>query len=298
MTPDPASGRKSGLPHALGAYLIWGFLPIYLIFVRSVPALEFVGWRIIWTLPICLAIVAARRQFPALKEAFSSSKSMAMLMLSALLIAVNWLIYIWAIQNGHVYAASMGYYLNPLINVLLGTVLLGERLSRAQWLAVAIAAIAVVLLLAGALTSLWISLSLGISFGIYGLVRKQVPVGSLPGLTVESAFLLLPACGIVLWYASSPQGSSFGHDPAMSMLIVLGGALTAFPLLLFAIAARRMDYSTLGFVQFLAPSIVFILGLTVFHEPLRPAQLGSFVLIWAAIAVFVWDLLKRRSAAA
>ena len=295
MTPDPASERKSGFPHALGAYLIWGFLPLYLIYVRSVPPVEFVGWRIIWTLPICLVIVAARRQFPALKEAFSSRQSVLMLMLSALLIAVNWLIYIWAIQNGHVYAASMGYYLTPLINVLLGTVLLGERLSRPQWLAVAVAAIAVALLLAGALTSLWISLSLGVSFGIYGLVRKQVPVGALPGLTIESAFLLLPAVGIALWYAWSPQGSSFGHDPALSLLIALGGALTAFPLLLFTIAARRMDYSTLGFFQFLAPSIVFILGLTVFHEELRPAQLGSFVLIWLAIAVFVWDLLKRRS---
>jgi chloramphenicol-sensitive protein RarD len=278
----------------VAAYTIWGFLPLYLLLVREVPAFEFVGWRIIWTLPLCLLIVAFRRQFPELIAAFKSPRSMLALGASAVLIGINWFVYIWAIMAGEVYATSIGYYLNPLINVLLGTLFLGERLTRWQWLAVAIALVAVVFLAAGAVTSLWISLTLGFSFGLYGLVRKQVAVGSLPGLTIESAILLLPAAAIAAWYAASPAGSSFGQDAWMSGLIIFSGVVTAVPLLLFAIAARRMDYSTLGFIQYLAPTIVFFLGLFVFHQPLAPAKLASFVLIWIAVAIFVGDLWARK----
>ena len=296
--PAPSAAPKaSGLLPALGAYLTWGFLPLYLILVKSVPPFEFVGWRIIWTLPLCLLIVAFRRQFPELLAALRSPRSLLALLASAVLIGINWFVYIWAIMAGEVFATSIGYYLNPLLNVLLGTLVLGETLSKRQWLAVAIAGVAVLLLAAGAVTSLWISLTLGFSFALYGLVRKQVAVGSLPGLTIESAILLLPAIGIAAYYAASPQGSAFGQDAWMSALIVLSGVLTAVPLLLFAIAARRMDYSTLGFIQYLAPTIVFFLGLFVFHQPLAPAKLASFVLIWVAVAIFVWDLLAKRRAA-
>lgn len=302
-TPAPSSATSgpiaSGLAPALGAYLIWGFLPLYLMLVRSVPAFEFVGWRIIWTLPLCLLIVAYRRQFPELLAALKSPRSLLALLASAVLIGINWFVYIWAILNGEVYATSIGYYLNPLLNVLLGTLVLGERLSRRQWVAVAIAAVAVALLATGAetMTSLWISLSLGFSFGIYGLVRKQVAVGSLPGLTIESAILLPVAAAIAGWYALTPQGSSFGQDAWTSALIVFSGVATAVPLLLFAIAARRMDYSTLGFIQYLSPTIVFFLGLFVFEQPLSREKLGSFVLIWVAVGLFVWDLWAKRKAA-
>ncbi len=291
--PAAADSQPSGLPAALGAYIIWGFLPVYLLLVASVPPFEFVGWRIVWTLPFCLLIVALRRQFPALREALADRRTLIMLFCSALLIATNWLVYIWAIAQEQVYAASLGYYLNPLLNVLLGTLLLGEKLSRWQWLAVAIAASAVALLAAGALTTLWISLSLAFSFGLYGIVRKQVGVGSLPGLTIESAMLLLPATGIAWWYAQSPAGSAFGNDWFLSLVIIFSGVVTAVPLLLFAVAARRMNYSTLGFIQYLAPTIVFLLGLTVFKEKLKLAQLGSFILIWIAVAIFVADLWAR-----
>lgn len=297
-SPDTTAAPKaSGLAPALGAYLIWGFLPLYLVLVKSVPAFEFVGWRIIWTLPLCLLIVAFRRQFPELLAALRSPRSLFALLASSVLIGINWFVYIWAIMAGEVFATSIGYYLNPLLNVLLGTLVLGEKLSKRQWLAVAIAALAVALLAAGTVTSLWISLSLGFSFALYGLVRKQVAVGSLPGLTIESAILLLPASAIAAWYAASPQGSAFGHDWWMSGLIVFSGVVTAVPLLLFAIAARRMDYSTLGFIQYLSPTIVFFLGLFVFHQPLAPAKLASFVLIWVAVAIFVWDLWAKRRAA-
>jgi len=297
----PAAGPvASGLAPAIAAYLMWGFLPLYLLLVKSVPAFEFVGWRIIWTLPLCLGIVAWRRQFPELLAALRSPKSLLALLASALLIGTNWFVYIWAIMAGEVYATSIGYYLNPLLNVLLGTLLLGERLSRRQWLAVAIAGVAVALLATGAetMTSLWISLTLGFSFAVYGLVRKQIAVGSLPGLTIESAILLPAAIAIAAWYAGTPAGSAFGKDLWMSALIVFSGVVTAVPLLLFALAARRMDYSTLGFLQYIAPTIVFILGLFVFHQPLAPAKLASFVLIWVAVAVFVWDIWAKKRGAA
>lgn len=293
--PLPAS--PSGLPAAVSAYLIWGFLPLYLILVTSVPPTEFVAWRVLWTLPLCLLIAAFRRQLGEIAQALRTPRVLAYLAASAVLIATNWLVYVWAIQSGEVYAASLGYYINPLINVLLGTVVLGERLSTRQWLAVAIAGCAIALLAVGALTTLWISLTLALSFSAYGLVRKQVAVGALPGLTIESALLVPPAIAIIAWYAYSPAGSAFGNDLGLSLAIVLGGAVTAIPLWLFAVAARRMDYSTLGFVQFLAPTIVFVLGLTVFERPLLPLQLASFVIIWIAVAVFVWDLWARRPAA-
>ncbi|GGD88782.1 permease [Tsuneonella deserti] len=292
---DASSPARSGLPAALGAYLIWGFLPLYLIFVSAVPPFEFVAWRIIWTLPLCLVIVSLRRQWPEIRAALGSPRVLATLTASAALIGINWLVYIWAIQTGEVFAASLGYYINPLINVLLGTLLLGEKLTARGWAAVAIAGAGIALLLGGALTTLWISVTLALSFGAYGLLRKRVPVGALPGLTIESLILLLPAFGTVAWFASTPAGASFGHEWSLSLLIVLGGALTAIPLWLFAVAARRMAYSTLGFVQFLSPTIVFVLGLTVFHKPLLPVQLAAFVAIWIAIAVFVWDLRASRT---
>ncbi len=290
MRKQDQTASKSGLPAALGAYLIWGFLPLYIWLVKSVPPFEFVGWRIVWTLPFCLLIVAFRGQFGALLSALSNWRSMLALLLSAALIAINWLVYVWAIVNDQVYAASMGYYLNPLINVLLATVFLGERLTRLRWIAVALASLAVAILLAGAITSLWISLTLAGSFALYGLVRKQVDVGSLPGLTIETMILIVPSMAVIWFYSQSDTGSAFGVTTYMTAVIIFSGVVTAVPLLLFAVAARRMNYSTLGFVQYLAPTIVFLLGLAVFGEELKPVQLGSFILIWTAIAIFVWDL--------
>lgn len=288
----------SGLPMALGAYLIWGLLPLYLRLVKDVPPFEFVGWRIIFTLPVCLVIVALRRQGPDLLAALANPRVMATLLASSILIAVNWLVYIAAIQSGHVLATSLGYYINPLVNVLLGTLFLGERLSSRQWTAVALAASGVSLLAWDARDMLGISLSLAASFSAYGLVRKVVPVGSVPGLTIESAILVLPAALLVASYGASPAGLSFGKDAGSSLLIAFSGIATAVPLLLFAVAARRMDYSALGFVQFLSPTIVFVLGLLVFHEPLRQVQLACFMAIWAAIALFIWDLWVRRGQSA
>lgn len=291
--PDK-SQPHGGLPLALGAYLIWGIMPLYLRLIHWVPPFEFIGWRIIWTLPLCLGVIAWRGQAGMLFAALRRPRVVGWLALSSVLIAVNWMVYVIAIQSGHVFAASLGYYINPLVNVLAGTVLLGERLSRRQWLAVALAGAGVSLLAWDARDMLWISLSLAISFSAYGLVRKRVAVESLPGLTIESLLLLIPALLTVWYFGQGPDGSAMLRSPGAAMLLLAGGAFTGVPLLLFAAAARRMDYSSLGMVQFCAPTIVFLLGVFVFGEPLRSVQLACFVLIWAAIALFVWDLLAQR----
>jgi len=282
------------MAQALGAYFLWGLLPLYLLLVRHVPAVEFVGWRVLFTVPICLVIVIVRRQAPEVLAALANPRVLGLLVLSAVLIGANWLIYILAVQAGHVFAASLGYYINPLVNVVAGTLFLGERMSRWQWLAVAIAAAGVSLLAWEARDMLGIALSLAGTFAAYGLVRKVAPVGSLPGLTIETLVLTAPAVLLLAWLSGEPAGLHLGMGLAADLATAASGLVTAAPLLLFAVAARRMDYSTLGFVQFLAPTLVFLIGLLVFHEPLRPVQLVCFVLIWTAAALFIWDLVAQR----
>lgn len=284
---------QNGLALAFATYFLWGLMPLYLRLVKAVPPVEFVGWRIVFTLPVCLLLVVLLRQGAALKAALAWPV-LRLLVLSALLVGINWMVYTIAIQTGHVFAASIGYYMNPLANVLAGTLFLGERLSQRQWLAVGLAALGVSLLAWGALDTLGISLALAISFCAYGVVRKLAPVESLAGLTVESIVLLLPAIALICWYGLGPAGSAFGKDTQLNLLIAVSGLVTAVPLLMFAMAARRMDYSTLGMIQFVAPTMVFLLGLFVFGEPLRPSQLACFVVIWTAIAVFMWDLFEQR----
>lgn len=295
MADAHATHHRNGLFMALSTYAIWGIMPLYLRLVHWVPPYEFIAWRVICTLPVCLLFAALLRQFGAIRAALAKPRLVAVLGLSALLVAINWTIYVAAVQSGHVLAASLGYYINPLANVFAGTLFLGERLSQRQWLAVALAAAGVSLLAWDAREMLWISLSLAISFCSYGLVRKLAPVESLPGLTIETLLLLLPAMAVAWWFGQGPDGPAMGRDLASSALLGFSGVMTGVPLLLFASAARRMDYSTLGMTQFLAPTIVFVLGISVFHEPLKPTQLACFTLIWCAIAVFVWDILAKRA---
>ena len=296
QTSVPAGSHQGGLPYALAAYGIWGFVPLFFKLLSSVPPVEVLAQRIIWSLPLCLVIMLFRKQIGEYLTALKDWRTLRLLIASAVLIAVNWLVYIYSIFTDHVLAASLGYYLNPLVNVMLGMIFLGERLSRLQWVAVVIAGVGVAILLAGALDTLWISLTLAFSFGIYGLIRKVVPVGSLPGLSVETTVLLLPSLGIAAWYLLAGDGRGFGSDGLVSLLLMAGGVVTAVPLLLFATAARRMSYAALGFVQYLAPTLQFLLSLFVFGEPLKPAQLACFVLIWISIAVFSFDMLRKMRA--
>jgi chloramphenicol-sensitive protein RarD len=292
--PNIASRSPSGLPMALGAHLVWGLLPLYLDLVRHVPAFEFVGWRILFTLPFCLAFLILRGQLAEFGTAATNPAILRPLVLSALLIAVNWTVYVFAIQAGHVYAASFGYYISPLMQVLAGTIFLHERLTRPQWLAVALAGVGVFLLGWGEASVLWISLALAVSWAAYGLVRKVTPVGSLPGLTIEALVLIPAALAVAIWYGASPAGSSMATGLSTSLLIAAGGLLTAIPLLLFAIAARRMDFTVLGMLQFLSPTLVFILGVTVYRKPLDATHIAAFAIIWLAIALFVFDMWRRR----
>ena len=294
MPHSLTSHRHAGLFMALGAYAIWGVMPLYLRLIHWVPPYEFIAWRVVFTLPVCLVFAAALKQFGAVRAALANSKLVRLLALSAFLVAINWTIYVAAVQSGHVLAASLGYYINPLANVFAGTLFLGERLSPRQWIAVGLAGLGVSLLAWDAREMLWISLSLAVSFCGYGLVRKLAPVESLPGLTVETLLLLPPALLAIWHYSALPAGSALAKGPGAAELMSVSGLMTGIPLLLFAAAARRMDYSALGMTQFIAPTIVFVLGITVFGEVLRPSQLACFGLIWCAIAVFVWDILARR----
>ncbi len=289
---------RGGLPYALAAHAVWGSMPVYLLLVRHVPALEYVAWRIIFTIPVCLAILVVRGNLAEIRAVMADRRAMLALLGSSATIGINWFLYVWAIQSGHVYAASLGYYILPLVMMLLGLLVLGEKLSRRQWWAVALAGAGVVVLAAGALTTLWLSLSMGVSFAIYGLLRKTVAAGPLAGLTLETALLLPVAIAVVAWFATSPGGTVLGRNGWETFGIVWGGPMTAIPLLLFATAARRMPYSMIGFLQFISPTIVFLLGLFLFGEELRPAQLACFMAIWAAAALFVWDMLRGNRAPA
>lgn len=287
--------QGSGLPFAVITYLIWGLLPLYFKLLKDVPALEILAFRIIWSLPIIFAILYFRRQWDEFKAVLANPKARRTLFWAAVLIAVNWLVYVWAITHGRVLATSIGYYLNPLVNVLLGRLFLGERLTRLQGVAVAIATLAVAVLLAGALETVWIALTLAFTFGTYGLVKKTGSAGVVPGLAVEMCALAPAALAICIWSFTSVGGL---RDWQTEMLLALGGVITVFPLLLFATAARRMSYTALGFVQYLAPTIVFFLGLFVYDEPLDPTRLACFALIWTAIAIFSFDAYRRMRAGA
>lgn len=283
---------RAGLAAALGTHAIWGSMPLYLLLVKSVPPVEYVAWRILFTLPLCGAIIAWRRAAGDVRAVVRDSKAVLTLLASATLIAVNWFLYVWAINSGHVYAASLGYYVLPLLMMLMGLVVLGERLTRLQWAAVALAACGVAVLATGALTTLWISLAMAVTFGLYGLLRKTVNAGALAGLTVESLILAPFAVAVAGWYGEGSHGSALGQGPGLAVAVAFSGPMTAVPLILFAFAARRLPYTIMGLFQFASPTIVFLLGLLVFREALNLAQLACFVVIWAAVALFVWDILR------
>jgi chloramphenicol-sensitive protein RarD len=287
---------RSGLLYALGAHAFWGSMPLYLLLVQSVPPLEFVAWRLIFTLPLCGLFLAMTRGWAELRGVLRDRRALLTLLASATMVAVNWWLYVWAIHNGHIYAASLGYYILPLMMMLLGLVVLGERLTRRQWAAVMLAGVGVGILAVGALTTMWLSVSMAVTFGVYGLLRKTVAAGPLAGLTVESMILYPAALGIAGWYWTMPEGPALGRGWEVALAVAWSGPMTAVPLMWFATAARRLPYTMVGFLQFISPTIVFVLGVTVFGEELRPAQLACFILIWAAASLFTWELLRGRKA--
>ncbi|WP_340589384.1 EamA family transporter RarD [Erythrobacter alti] len=292
----PETSRGRALSFALTAHLIWGLLPLYLLMVKDVPPVEFVAWRTLFTLPICLGFVWFTGKFGELRTCLAQRRVVFTLVLSSIMIAVNWLGYIWAIQTSHVYAASLGYYILPIVMMLMGVVFLKEPLSVRQWAAVALASVGVGALALGAVTTLWVSLLLAVSFGIYGLLRKTVAAGALVGLTIEATILLPLVLAYLGWTHWEGGGTALGRDTVETIGILGAGFVTAIPLILFATAARALPYTVIGFIQFAAPSVIFLLGLTVFGEELKPAQLACFIAIWAAVALFSWDIWRKSRA--
>lgn len=276
---------RTGILYGLTAYLMWGFLPAFFKLLHHVRAVEVVAQRIVWSVLFLGLLVLVRRSLPTLRAALSNPRAIAILGVTASLIAVNWLIYIWAVVNDHVLESSLGYFLNPLINVALGVIFLKERLNRAQMLAVALAAAGVVVLAVSAGGGLWISLSLAFTFAIYGLLRKVAPVESLEGLSIEILILVPFALGYLIWLSGRGE-MAFGQDLWTTLLLIAGGSLTAVPMLLFAAAARRMPYATLGLLQYVAPSIQFLLAVFAFGEPLTTGHMICFALIWSGLALY------------
>lgn len=284
---------RVGLIAGFGAYLIWGVLPLYLKLLAGVPAADVLANRIIWSLVLIAGIVVISGGIPRLRDAVLQPRLLALLFASAAMIAINWLIYTWAILNGHVLDTSLGYFINPLISIVFGVVLLGERLTPAQWTAVGLAAAGVATVAIGHGALPLISLGIAFSFATYGLIRKYAAVDAITGLLIET-FLLAPIA--IGWLLSRPTGM-FEHPTKISALLIAGGALTAIPLLLFGVAARRLPLSTVGVMQYISPSMVFVQAIFLFGEPIDPWQLLAFALIWAGLAVYTRSLLTRSAAA-
>ncbi len=291
-TGAPSEWRK-GLLAGFGAYLIWGLLPLYLRQLHGVPAADVLAHRIVWSVLVMALVTTATRGWPRLRAAFGRPRLLAMLLASAIFITCNWLIYTWAVLNGHVLDTSLGYFINPLISVVFGVALLGERLSRPQWLAVGAAATGVAVLAIGHGALPLISLGLAFSFAIYGLIRKQVAVDAVPGLAIESVYLLLPAIGWLLWQASQ-NNLHLGYDGVhIDLLLILGGGLTALPLIGFAYGARRIPFTLVGLLQYIAPTLQLLIGVWIFSEPFDRNQLIGFAGIWTALAIYALDGVYR-----
>ncbi|MEM7081131.1 MAG: EamA family transporter RarD [Pseudomonadota bacterium] len=279
---------RDGIVAGLFAYFAWGVLPAYFKFMGHVPAAEMVAHRIIWSVPFGALIILLRRQWGEVLGAFFTPRTIGLLFATSLLISINWVIYVWAVQNNQVFQGSLGYYITPLFYVLVGVVFFGDPFRRFQKLAIASATLAVLSLifLGGQFPA--IALALAFSFTLYGLIRKTVEIGGMPGLFIETVILLLPAFAY-LWWLNQNGSLVFRFDhPRAGVDFMLSGPFTVLPLLMFALAARRLTLSTIGFMQFIAPTMQFLMGVY-FGEPLTPAVWGCFTLIWLAAGLYGYD---------
>lgn len=295
--PAGAAERRLGLACGVAAYAIWGLFPIYLRELDPAGAVEIVAHRIAWSVPFGALILAFRRQWGETLTALAAPRIVLLLALSAVLISANWLVYVWAVANDRVLQASLGYYINPLLFVAAGVFVLKERLSALQIVAVALAALGVLALIVGAGVFPWPSFILAGSFTAYGFVRKTTPVGAMPGLFIET-LLLAPFAVATLIFLARTGGLEFGrHGAGLDALLIAAGPMTVGPLVLFALAARRLSLTTIGFLQYIGPTGQFLLGLY-YGEPFTPAHALCFGLIWSALALSSVDAVRRNHAAA
>ncbi len=304
MPASPSPLSRTGLLCAFGAFATWGLMPLYLRQLHSVGGLEITVHRAWWALVCVLLLLAWRGRWQWLTHLRGSPKQVALFVGAAALLSGNWLLYVWAVNSGQVLQASLGYFINPLLNVLLGVLVLHERLRPAQWLAVALAACGVLWLTVSAGHLPWIALALALSFGLYGLLRKTSALGPVEGLALETTLLLPAVLPVLLWLGLQPGGAlqrvGTQGDWSLMFWLLLGGPLTAVPLVLFAAGARRLPLSILGLVQYIGPTLQFVLAVFFFHEPFDSRKLIGFAFIWAALALVSADglgwLPKRKAA--
>ena len=285
--------HERGIWYGVGAYVLWGLTPIFWNLVES-SAASLLLHRIVWSVPILLLIVTVRHQWPVFRKGYAGWRPRLTTAVAALLLTINWGVYVWAVTNGHIVEASLGYFINPLVSVALGVVVLGERLRSTQWVAVGIAALGVTMMGIVAGRPPWISLTLACSFGLYGLLKKSEstppPVVSLFG---ETLVLFIPAI-LLLGFVAEPAGETFGSSPSVTAFYIAGGLVTVIPLLLFGASAKRIPLSVLGFLQYIAPTLQLLVGVFVFNESMTSAELFGFIAVWAALALFTLD--RRRVA--
>lgn len=284
-----------GLVLAISAYLLWGFLPIYMKALSDVPVLEVLAHRVIWSVPVAGAILIWLGRTSDLRAALRSPRMIGMAALTAALISVNWAIYVWSIQSGQALEAALGYYINPLFSVFLGAVLLKERLSRPQWAAIALAALAVLVLTYEAGRVPFVALGLTVSWGIYAYLKKRLPLGPNQGFMLEVLILSPLAIGWVIWIAARGE-MVFLTDAKVTVLLLLAGVVTAVPLMLYANGAKLLRLSTIGILQYIAPTMIFLTAVFVFGEAFGTARAIAFPMIWTALLIYTGSMLRRKQA--
>ena len=288
--PNRSAKINAGIVSAAGAYMMWGFLPIYWKFIDGVPALEILAHRIFWSVIFLLGLLAvagkmgsARREAAAIAE---QRKKIAGVLAATVLVTINWFIYIWAVNDSRILETSLGYYITPLVNILLGIIILKERLTGWQMAAVGLAALGVLNQTVHAGGVPWVSLALAVSFGLYGLCKKMLNIGAITGLTLETLLLSPAAAGYLVWAQYQGHGALSLAQPVTACFLLGTGVVTAIPLLLFANAANLIPLSVLGFTQYLSPTIALFVGIFLYHEPFTTGHVMSFACIWAALIVF------------
>ncbi|MGE0114631.1 MAG: EamA family transporter RarD [Steroidobacteraceae bacterium] len=295
-SPGHADHRtRNGVLAVVGAFAIWGILPLYLKPLNSIAALQIAAWRYLMGCMTVIGWVAWRGELPQVWHIFTRPALLRPLVLTAVLLAVNWTLYAWGVSHGQVLFTSLGYFIGPLVNVLLGILVLSERLNRAQWTAVIIAAAGVVILTVQTGHLPWLSLVLAVTFSLYGLLRKMAAAGPLPGLAVET-LLMAPLAGIYLLLMQHQHGDFAHYSALMLVLLFCSGIVTVVPLTLFNYGAQRIDYATTGMVQYLGPTLQFLIGVFVYKEALSSARLLCFAMIWLALAIYAGDGLWRSRA--
>lgn len=293
---DGEAALRFGLAAAFTAYVLWGGMPLFLKLLSSVSAVEILIHRILWSAPFAAIILSARRQWPEVRAALASRRVVTMLGLAAAAISVNWLTYVWAVNHERVLQASLGYYINPLMYVAAGVFILGEELRRLQIISVALASLGVLVLAVGGGVFPWVSFVLAIAFTAYGYIRKTTSVGALPGLFIEVLLLSPIALVILIAMARSANAGFFGGDTQISALLILAGPVTVVPLVMFALAARRLTLTTLGLIQYLGPTLQFFIGLA-FGEAFTVYHAVCFSMIWIALGIFSVDAYRTGRAA-